>query len=195
MVEAPQLVPIAGDIGLTVITGPVGLAIRLGQWLTLDGAPYQHAFLVTDDQGTTVEAMPGRDGVRRNHVEAYDSDRTCYVRVSGMDDADRYEVARQGFALLGAKYSYGQYLSLALLGLGLKPKRLRRRIADAGHVICSQLCDEAYVRARKLRPAVPQLFDDGRQPGDVTPGDLYRNMTAANTHFTWSGLLGNGLPR
>jgi hypothetical protein len=33
-------------------------------------------------------------------------------------------------------------------------------------MICSQLVDEAYLRAGV------HLFDDGRDPGDVTPGDL-----------------------
>jgi hypothetical protein len=41
-------------------------------------------------------------------------------------------------------------------------------IADSGHLICSQLVDLCYLRAGA------HLFDDGRLPGDVTPGDLWK---------------------
>jgi hypothetical protein len=44
---------------------------------------------------------------------------------------------------------------------------VRDFVADEGHLICSQLVDEAYLRAGV------HLFDDGRLPGDVTPGDLW----------------------
>lgn len=170
--------PQAGDILLTIITGPVGLFVRVGQWITGDGAPYQHTALVVDDHGTTVEAMPGRDGVRRNNVERYDNHRTCYVRVD-MPEETRWVVAGAGLSLLHSRYSYSQYLSLALLGVGIKPKRLRRYIASSKRVICSQLVDLAFQKARV------QLFDDGRESGDVTPGDLFNDITAPHFRFEW----------
>lgn len=189
------MTPRAGDIGLTVITGPLGLGIRLGQWMTGDGSPYQHAFLVSDDYGGTIEAMPGKRGVRRNHITSYDVDRTCYIRVE-QDDADRWEVVRQAEALLGRRYSFMQYPALGLLAVAewqakwtgkpkreLRPQWLLRYIADSGRLICSQADDEEFVQARKVRPSVPDLFDDGRAPGDVTPGDLWRHMTAPHTKF------------
>lgn len=166
------MIPRAGDFGLTVITGPLGLGIRLGQWMTGDGSPYQHAFVVTTDEGQTVEAMPG--GARHNRITGYDPKRTVYVRVH-MAEPTRWAVAGAAEAMMGpppVKYSFLQYPSLALLAVGLKPKALRRFIKDRGHVICSQLIDLAFQRAGV------ELFDDGRDPGDVTPGDLWRHLTA-----------------
>jgi hypothetical protein len=170
--------PRAGDIGLTIITGWVGALIRAGQWLTLDGAPYQHAFLVVTDQGKTVEAMPG--GARYNKLGNYDHRHTVYVRVD-MGEMQRWAVAAAGLRMMDppVAYSFLQYPSLTLLALGIKPPRLRRFIKGRGHVICSQLVDVAFQQADV------QLFDDERDPGDVTPGDLYRHMTAPNRHFTW----------
>lgn len=171
------MIPQAGDIGLTVITGPIGWLIRVGQWASFDGAPYQHAFLVTTDDGQTVEAMPG--GARYNHVDRYDRHRTIYVRVD-MPEAARWAVAGAGVAMMGpppVAYSFLQYPSLALLALRIKPPRLRRFIKDSGRVICSQLVDVAFQRAGI------ELFDDGRDPGDVTPGDLWLDMTAPHARF------------
>lgn len=182
--------PRAGDIGLTVITGVTGALIRVGQWLTFDGAPYQHAFLVTSDEGLTVEAMPGRDGVRRNAIPNYQARQTVFVRVD-MDDATRWAVAGAGEAMLGTRYSYAQYPALGLLGVSegvakltgrprreLRPEWLTGYIADSGRTICSQAVDEAFHRAGV------QLFDDDRAPGDVTPGDLWRHLTAKHIRFT-----------
>ena len=171
------MTPRAGDIGLTIITGWVGAIIRFGQLITLDGAPYQHAFLVVDDHGHTVEAMPGRDGVRPNDTARYDPVHTVYVRVD-MTELQRWAVAGAGKALLGARYSYSQYLSLALLAVGVKPWLLRRYIASSKRVICSQLVDFAFQKAGV------QLFDDGRASGDVTPGDLWVHLTAPHRIFT-----------
>jgi hypothetical protein len=181
-VTEAAVTPRAGDLGLTVITGLVGALVRVGQWLTGDGAPYQHAFLVVSDQGKTVEAMPG--GARYNTVGGYDPRRTVYVRVD-VDEDTRWRVAAAGLWSMGpppVAYSYMQYPSLALLALGLKPPLLRRFIKDHGRVICSQLVDGAF------QEAGVQLFADQREPGDVTPGDLYRSMTAPNMHFTWPKL-------
>lgn len=188
--------PQAGDIGLTVITGPVGAFVRVGQWVAGDAAPVQHAFLVVDDQGATIEAMPGREGVRRNHVERYNQASTHYLRVLGMDDGDRHEVARQGVALLRRRYSYMQYPALGLLAVSeqaarllsrprreLRPAWLTRYIADSNRLICSQAVDLAFVNARHVRSTVPRLFIDGRAPGDLTPGDLWAHMTAPHAVF------------
>jgi hypothetical protein len=189
------VIPQAGDIGLTVITGPLGWMIRVGQWASLDGAPYQHAFLVTDDDGGTIEAMPGRRGVRPNHADNYDPARTVYLRAEQSDD-DRWEVARQGLALLGRRYSYAQYPALGLLAASewaakltgkpkqeLRPGWLLRYIADSRRVICSQTVDEAFVHARKVRATVAELFDDQRAPGDVSPGDLWLDVTAPHIRY------------
>lgn len=170
--------PLAGDFGLTDISGPLGWGIWLGQAATGDLASTEHAFLVVDDHGTTVEAMPS--GARYNHVGAYG--RIVWVRPP-MDEDTRWRVATEGKVLanLRTRYSFAQYPALALLGAAeqlarltgrprreLRPAWLRRYIADSGRVICSQLVDEAYHRAGV------RLFDDGRTPGDVSPGDLWR---------------------
>lgn len=157
--------PQPGDFGLTQISGHVGRAIRVGQWLNGDGfSDYEHAFVCVGG-GDIVEAEPG--GARIWTLSHYNASRIAWYRApDGYGD----EIATQARAMKGVPYSFADYAAIATvrLHLPLSSKLLHNYVADSGHMICSQLVDEAYARAGV------QLFDDGRLPGDVTPGDLLR---------------------
>jgi hypothetical protein len=74
---------------------------------------------------------------------------------------------------IGVPYSFLDYGSLALARFHVRPPVVTRYIADTHHMICSQLVDQCYVDAGV------HLFTDGRFPGDVTPGNLYELIRAA----------------
>lgn len=164
-------VPRPGDIGLTSISGHVGRLIRLGQWLNGTGfSTYEHAFVVVSELGGypphvlgLIEAEPG--GARCALLSEYDDRDVVYLRCP---DEHRNSVEDAAIGLLGTPYSFADYASLALRRLHVPAPHLRAFIRSSGHMICSQLAD----RAASLGGW--HLFDDGRWPGDVTPGDLYQ---------------------
>jgi hypothetical protein len=156
--------PQPGDIGLTTISGLGGRAIRLGQWLNGDGfKKYAHAYVVSeirDDGPWIVEAMPG--GAR--HVRNWHTD-AVYLRCpEGLGAA----VASAARGYVGVPYSVADYVALAAHRLHIPAPHLKRYVRDSGHMICSQLADQAAADGGW------HLFRDGRWPGDVTPGDLTR---------------------
>ena len=166
-------IPEPGDIGLTSIDGPVGWGIRLGQLLLGDGAtPYEHAFLVLDC-GDLIEAQPG--GAQVRPLSEYDGRHVLYVAPE-LTDAERHRICVQGRLLVGTPYSGLDYLALAAHRFHLPLPGLRTFVASTGHMICSQMVDEAYVSAGV------HLFADGRWPGYSTPGSIYQ-------------LLGKGVPQ
>jgi hypothetical protein len=155
--------PQVGDIGLTQIGGITGKLIRIGQWLNGDGfADYEHAFVYVG-LGEVVEAQPG--GAILAPLSKYDASRIVWHRAP---EGKRYAVAHYAYGMLGTPYSFLDYFAIGAVRLRLPSKRLRAYVASTRHLICSQLADEAYRRAGV------QLFSDGRQPGQVTPGALYK---------------------
>jgi hypothetical protein len=157
--------PQPGDIGLTNITGPVGWAIRAAQWLNGDGyTPYEHAFVVLP-AGLLIEAQPGGAAIRP--LTAYDARHVAYVSPP-LTGGQRTLIAETAASLRGTPYSFLDYLAIAAHRLRLPVPGLRRYVAATGHLICSQLADEAYRRAGV------HLFADGRWPGYVTPADLWQ---------------------
>jgi hypothetical protein len=155
--------PGVGDFGVVNIPGRMGRLIRLGQWLNGDGYnDYEHAFIVITADGTVVEGRPS--GAGHNHTSAYPG----AVYYTCPDNA-REAVADAAIGLIGRGYSWADYFALAAVRfhLDLIAHPLRRYVESSGRLICSQLVDYAY------QLAGVQLFDDGRLPGDVTPGDLY----------------------
>jgi hypothetical protein len=158
--------PRPGDIGLTSIDGEVGRLIRLGQWLNGTGFnAYQHAFVVVSESETPVIVEAEPDRARLAPLSQYDGRGVVYLRCPA---ERRRAVAEAARSLLGTPYSFLDYASLAARRLHIPAPHLRAYIAGSGHMICSQLADEAAQRGGW------HLFDDGRWPGDVTPGDLYR---------------------
>jgi hypothetical protein len=160
--------PLPGDFGLVSISGIGGLLVRIGQWLLGDGwSDFHHAFLVLDN-GEILEAEPG--GARIVPLSNYDGTNAVYSDWD-LTDAQRADLVAAARPLVGTPYSWLDYLSLALVRFRIRPEWLKRYVADTGHLICSQLCDLVYLRAGL------HMFQDGRDPMDVTPGDLTRVLT------------------
>lgn len=65
------------------------------------------------------------------------------------------------------QYSWLDYEAIALKRLGIRPPGLKEYIASTGRMICSFYCDAAFLYGGGVH-----LFNDGRWPGEVTPGDL-----------------------
>lgn len=157
--------PLPGDFGLVSISGMGGWGVRLGQWLLGDGwSDFHHAFLVLDN-GEILEAEPG--GARIVPRANYDGTNAVYSDWE-LTDTQRADLVLIGRSLVGTPYSWLDYLSLALLRFRTRPAWLKRYVEDPSHLICSQLCDLVYLRAGL------HMFDDGRDPADVTPADLTR---------------------
>ncbi|MFJ3588607.1 hypothetical protein ACIQUY_04865 [Streptomyces sp. NPDC090231] len=157
--------PLPGDFALTRIGGITGKLVAAGQALIGDAAPVQHAFVYIREN-MIVQAMPG--GAEIIALE----DASPVVEWSTgkipLTDEQRFEICTQALVLHGTPYSYLDYASLGLAHFRVRPAWVTDYIASTGHLICSQLVDEVYLRAGV------HLFDDGRSPGDVTPGDLWK---------------------
>lgn len=150
-----------GSIGLVEIPGDVGRAIRFGQWLNGDGYEnYEHAFTYLGD-GEIIEAEPGGARIVAFHYSL----RNVIWLPCPAEYGDA--VAREARELEGVPYSFLDYAALATHRLHIPAPGLRDYIADTGHMLCSQLCDEAARRGGW------HLFHDGRWAGYVTPGALY----------------------
>lgn len=157
--------PMPGDFALTKISGAVGAGIKVGQWLNGDGAPVEHAFVYVGE-GWIVQAMPG--GAQYVPLSYAPEPVVWSTGKIPLDDRTRTAITSNALSLVGTPYSFADYGSLALARFHVRPSWVRDFVADTGHLICSQLVDECYLRAGV------HLFDDGRIPGDVTPGDLWR---------------------
>lgn len=159
--------PQPGDFAVVRMNGATGRLIRLGQWLNGDGfADYEHAFVYIGD-GLVVEAEPG--GARRGSLGYYAHAPMLWStgRIA-LTDGQRATVVAAALGYVGVPYSFVDYLSIMALRFRLPVPWLHRYVANSGHMICSQLVDQCY------QDAGIRLFPDGRWPGDVTPGDLYR---------------------
>ncbi|MET9959301.1 hypothetical protein ABZ128_09465 [Streptomyces sp. NPDC006326] len=157
--------PFLGDFALTKIRGVAGAFVGAGQWLVGDGAPVHHAFVYVG-AGQVVQAMPGGAELipleEASPVVAWSTGRIP------LTTDQRFGIRDEARSLVGTPYSFLDYASIAAARFHVRPRLVRDFVASTGHMICSQLVDEVYKRAGV------HLFDDGRLPGDVTPGDLWR---------------------
>lgn len=157
----PKKLPKPGDIGFSIIGGWIGFWVGLGQYLNMDGSKYSHCFVVLDDK-TVMEAMPG--GARIAPLDEYLGS-AIFIDWEPTDE-QRSIIVSEALKLEGIPYNFLNYLQLALARFKIQPKWLVKRIQDSEKLICSQLVDEVY------RLAGVHMFDDGRLPMDVTPGDI-----------------------
>jgi hypothetical protein len=88
-----------------------------------------------------------------------------------LDAAQRAALPGIAEGLVGTPYGFGDYVSLILVALRVRPAWLRRRIASDRRLICSQTVDLV------MRELGEHLFADGRISADVTPGDLHIQAT------------------
>lgn len=188
-----------GDLGFTRITGFTGWWINLGQALTGDANRFTHVFVVMDDD-TLIEAMP--TGARFAPLDREYASDVMYARLPLSEEQRQLVVttAREMMARPGGiRYSFFDYLYLALSHWGIKANWLKRQIQKFGHQICSQLADYlingggSYDREGNWIPNPKgfRLFTDGRMPQDVTPGDLvYATDPRLHEHMRGAYILG-----
>jgi hypothetical protein len=148
--------PPIGSYGVTATGGIAGWFIRLGTF-----SRYNHAFVV-GPAGLIIEATP--QGAKYGHVSMYPKAR--YNLHTSLPDATREQIWKNAQDLLGTKYGWLDILALGLRFFGLKFQWIEDRIQRQDRLTCAQLVDLAYKRAKVF------LFDDGRLPQDVNPGDL-----------------------
>lgn len=155
---------LTGQFGLSRIGGAIGWWIGLGEYLIGDGAPVSHAFICVGDR--VIEAMPG--GARSVPISYYLGREDVVWSDLDLTEDQVSIIVEEAWSLLGVPYSFLDYVAIALDHWGVRPKWLRRYIASSGRLICSALVDQC------LRAAGVHLFADGRDVGDVSPGDLAR---------------------
>lgn len=189
-----------GDIGFATISGGAGALVWLGQKLlaatSWDERHLRHVFVVTegarqrdfpfihrDPDGFTYEGMHS-NLQRPRIVQAMPSGAEeieigpehwtknfVYLRPQYEDD-EGWHVASCAQRYIGTPYSFADYAAILGLHMGVKNGLVRRRVTSSGHMICSQLADQA------LSDAGYHVFDDGRLPQDVMPVELYRALAA-----------------
>ncbi|MBP2370197.1 hypothetical protein [Pseudonocardia parietis] len=150
-----------GDLFLLTTPGMPGRVIRL-----VTRSRVNHAGIVVDEAGTTVEAMP------RGAMHGQVGPRHIIVRPP-MSDVQRAMVVTAARRFVGTPYGFADIAALGLAWFGLRPAFIRRRIARSSRVICSQLV------VLCLLAAGIRLYVDDRLPQDVTPGDLLELAVAA----------------
>ncbi|MFB8071099.1 hypothetical protein [Streptomyces californicus] len=177
--------PLPGDFGLTRIEGITGRLVAAGQALVGDAAPVQHAFVYVG-KGMVVQAMPG--GAELIPIENASPVVQWSTGHFDLPQWRRVTMVGEALSLVGTPYSFLDYASIALAHYRIRPAWVRDFVADTGHMICSQLVDEVYLRAGV------HLFDDGRLPGDVSPGDLWKLLNPKRVTSTDRDLrrLGRG---
>lgn len=178
----PETTPAAlpGTIILTEIRGPLGFFVGLGQLLIRDGSRYTHAGICVGD-GTVIEAHPR--GVRVVSIGEYlDGRAVAFGWMIPLGPVHREQIVAAATSLIGTPYNWLDYVSLAAMRWGWKPRAVRARVARQDRLICSQLVDQTYLRAGL------HLFDDGRASEDVTPGDLANLLIERNwaLHQGWT---------
>lgn len=158
-----------GDIMLTQIVGVVGKMVEFGQWLNGDGfTEFEHA-VVYKGNGVVIEAEPG--GARERNLSDFNGRPQFWsTGVITLTATQRTDIVDAAIGYLRTPYSFLDYDALAAHRLHIPAPGLRQYIANTGHMICSQLADQCYADAGV------HLFTDGRWPGYVTPGDLYKRF-------------------
>lgn len=150
-----------GDVGFSTIGGMVGVIPNIGQALLNDACRYSHVYIHIGG-GMVLEAMPGGarivPGAHRPGP---------WFRLP-LSNAQRIQVPHYGETLEGLPYSFMNYPALIWHEYEwVGHKMLRSYISHSKRMICSQLVDHLLCQAGY------HVFNDGRWPQDVTPGDLY----------------------
>lgn len=168
----------AGTIFVLRSPGQLGWSIRL-----LTRSRVNHAGICVGDN-RTVEAQRNGAVARVEHSLGRDVmfGLDLYERIEGQAPGRCQRIAEEALKLRGTPYNFGTLVALAWVSarhdpskpaaVPEKPNWLERKVMNDNELICSQLADLACMRARV------HLFDDGRLPGSVTPGDI--EMVMAN---------------
>lgn len=108
----------------------------IGAWLVRVGTRSwaDHAFIVVDDRGGIVEAMPG--GVRKGHITEYSGRRTAVCTEGTAAQRDRVVWAALG--MVGIPYDDLDLVDIGLECVGIRWRWLQRAVERSRSVICSQ---------------------------------------------------------
>lgn len=178
--------PQPGDFCCLPVSGNMGLGIEAGQFMAetlqhVRGAklqPYDHAEVYVGQadkawpHGYTYSAYPNDDtggftGKRPLPGPAGTQPGSLWSSgIITLTPAQRSGIIGWCAAHPCVTYSWPDYAAIGLRALGVKTGRLAAYIKSTSSMICSQYTDAAYV-ANGVH-----LFDDGRWPGYVSPGDL-----------------------
>jgi hypothetical protein len=157
------------------VRGAGGWLVGLGERLAGGGrnTRWRHAFVVTGvgvarELTRIVEAEPS--GARESALSEYPPGAVLWLRCP---DQYREGVAAAASAMVGTKYSWLDYVAVALHHWGINAGWLERYVGAKGHEMCSALADEAARRggwhlfgAQAVPPSA------GVWAGDVMPADL-----------------------
>lgn len=157
-----------GDVALVRPNGWVGRGIDV-----VTSSRYCHVRLITDADGSTVEANP--PGAYRGRIQTGD------VTVTApLTDDQRAQVATTAAALIGIPYGWLDVAALGLAQFRLHLPGLTKRLGRPDRLFCSQLVDLVW------RSVGFHAFTDGRLPQNVSPGDIadlaFTSGWAATTH-------------
>jgi hypothetical protein len=134
--------PLVGTIGLTRVSGEVGEAIKFGQFLNGQGFKgWEHAFLL-GPHGKILEAKPG--GARIGSVDEYSRIHWCTAIAGQYTETQLGGIWVGAQQYVGTKYSFLDYAALSAHRLHIPAPGLKKYIKSTGHMICSQLVDQAY---------------------------------------------------
>jgi hypothetical protein len=159
------IVPQVGMIGLTQISGQVGKTIKILQYLNGEGFhDWEHAFVMLPG-GLILEAEPGGARIVPLHYSSVYWCTGIYKLLPPTTTAT--EISHVAESLKDIKYSFLDYAALSAHRLHIPAPHLRKYIGSTGHMICSQMADEMYIRLGA------HIFTDKRWSGDVTPASLY----------------------
>lgn len=168
--------PAVGTIGLTPIAGSVGKGVKIGQYLNGQGfKDWEHAFLLGPN-GQTLNAEPG--GARLGRLAEGQVVYWCTNIGGQYTETKLAQIWSGAQKYIGTGYSFLDYDALALHRFGINLPGLRNYIGDTGHMICSQLCDQAYADQGA------HLFN-GVWPGYVTPLGLYNLDEQIKNSLAW----------
>jgi cell wall-associated NlpC family hydrolase len=175
--------PEPGDFGVVATAGPWldRTAARIIRWGT--NSPVNHAFVYIGN-GKIVEAVRR---VRIGYTDEYDDITWSTGRLPERltpSTSQRDEIVTSAMGMVGDKYNILDILAIGIAQKRIDPDRMThwahtppwyvRRLNANHREICSQVVDAVYLAAGL------HLFDDGRLPGLVSPGDLYNLLLPAS---------------
>lgn len=157
--ELFQTIP-AGYYGVVSTPGIVPWIIRRAT-----RSPYDHAFITLGD-GEIIEAEPGC--VRRGLLTEYTGAAHLAFAGQQLTEAQRAAVAAKARSLLGDRYNFAAIAEQAITDMGWHWRWLIRFAADDHDLDCSQLVAVCGLAVGA------DAWACGKQPDQVTPGDLGR---------------------
>lgn len=146
-----------GQFGVVRTKGFVPAVIRL-----MTRSQVNHAYIYVNE--THVVEAEGQ-GAIVSKASKYDGSLHPESEIP-LTNGERTRIAAEAAKLVGTPYNFLDIAALFFLLLGFRWSWLTERAQSQKALICSQLVDRAY------RNADVHLFNDGRQDGQVTPGDL-----------------------